>query len=1084
MSTSNLLLKARQLGCVFFFFSGLAALVYEVIWVRILGLVFGNTTYAVSTVLAVFMAGLGIGSYLVGRRADRWPKPLKIYGILELGIGGYAAFTFLFLWLIQYTYTSFAASFNVGITTLTMLRLCLSGMVLFVPTFLMGATFPVLMKFYSDSREKIGPGAALLYGLNIAGAVVGTLLAGYWFIPALGLTLTLFFAVVLNLGIGFLACYLSWHLSRSGVSEIDLSDQRAGSIASGQTEKAPVFHNTWLPFGLFASGIIAMIYQVGWTRLLASLLGSSTYAFTSMLAAFLFGMFAGSIVYKRILSKRPATVFDWVFLQLLIAVFVALTLPYYERIPIVTVRLFGLTYGHPGLLELARFCFLSVFMVIPAFAFGAIFPVSVALFTQQTGHVGRGTGNLYLANTFGNIIGSLYMGFVMIPVFGIFKSLQFAVIIGIATAIGVFIYYRNQVSRIGISVVILLAVIVAGSLWSKRHGWDPHLIGSQLSSKPEKFFNLRTPEILRLLYGNKVLYYREGLSSNVCVVYDPRQEGVLVLRVNGKDDASTVAGDMKTQILLGQLPHLLHPAPEQTLIIGFGSGVTLASSLTHPVKHVDMVEIERAVLDAAPFFDSVNHQCYNDPRVRLIVNDGRNHLLVEKRKYDVIISEPPNPWMAGVASLFTIEYFDLVKDRLNTNGVFCQWVQAYKMSPDDFKMVVASVREVFPHVTLWESTSGDFLIMAGLHKLTLDIDKITARIEGSHSLRRKLETIGIRGGGGLLTLFRLSDSDVERFVQGADLNTDGLPLLEFNAPFALYSKNTVLWVNQMVDLFHKDKYPPIKTNVSDINKNADILTEIGYSYLSRKEVKLSRQYFDKALKSVPGHNAALLGTARILLSNDNLEEARQNIQDVLNHNPESADNHEAMALMGRLLIRTGEIEKGIKSLDKAIALVPDRTEYLRWRASGLRTMKNYSEAANDFEKLSELRPLNLQLKMDYARMLQLTSGYDVALDFLTAVQQDNPQFYPVYKNLSAVLTATGSFNLLILFYEELVQANPYDANYWIELIKLYEKTGHRRKSAWAIKKGRKTHQYFDALLAMHLQEQTQRPSLRIFPPSK
>ena len=162
--------------------------------------------------------------------------------------------------------------------------------------------------------------------------------------------------------------------------------------------------------------------------------------------------------------------------------------------------------------------------------------------------------------------------------------------------------------------------------------------------------------------------------------------------------------------------------------MAFGSGVTLASSLTHPVKHVDMVEIERAVLDAAPFFDSVNHQSYRDPRVRLIVNDGRNHLLVEKQKYDVIISEASNPWMAGeLANLFTVEFFDLVKKRLNADGIFCQWVQAYKLSPDDFKMVVASVRNVFPHVTLWRCSNGDFLVVAGLQRLVFDLDMIVEK---------------------------------------------------------------------------------------------------------------------------------------------------------------------------------------------------------------------------------------------------------------------------------------------------------------------------------------------------------------------
>jgi len=314
--------KAQRFGYFFFFTSGAAALIYEVIWVRLLGFVFGNTTHAVSAVLTAYMAGLGFGSYWISRRADRFEKPLFVYGLMEIGIGVYAAWTFVLLQFIQNAYTTIAITLTPGPALFAFIRLALSFLILFPPCFFMGATLPVLVKFYVHEKRTIGSGTALLYGLNTAGAVVGTVLAGFSLLPFFGLKASLQMAVVINIGIGLLACVVSRELELAGLAAsatpVPQGGERGGVRGEGGRAQergrdalpSGGFSHLWLPAGLGISGILAMVYEVGWTRILAAVLGSSTYAFTLMLSTFLLGIALGSALAKDFLARRPARVLD------------------------------------------------------------------------------------------------------------------------------------------------------------------------------------------------------------------------------------------------------------------------------------------------------------------------------------------------------------------------------------------------------------------------------------------------------------------------------------------------------------------------------------------------------------------------------------------------------------------------------------------------------------------------------------------------------------------------------------------------------------------------------------------------------
>jgi spermidine synthase len=364
---------------LFFFISGATALLYEIIWVRLLGLVFGNTTHAISAVLTAYMAGLGAGSFWVGRRADRWRQPLKAYGLLEISIGLYAALTLPLLSLIQTLYVGFAQKFDPSLAGLTAVRLALSFIVLFVPTFMMGATLPVLAKLFIRSRARIGSGTALLYGVNTAGAVLGTVLTGFLLLETLGTQSTLMLAVVLNIGIGLLACLYAGESAT--LQQVPKESPMQETPTNSVRETAPLVR--WIPLGLLISGAIAMLYEISWTRMLTLLTGSSTYAFTITLSTFLLGLALGSALYQSVLRKRPARILEWGWLQLTIALFSLLTLSLFDQVGIVMVRLYALTIGSPGWLEVMRFVLCLGFILIPTLCFGALFPVSVSLYARS-----------------------------------------------------------------------------------------------------------------------------------------------------------------------------------------------------------------------------------------------------------------------------------------------------------------------------------------------------------------------------------------------------------------------------------------------------------------------------------------------------------------------------------------------------------------------------------------------------------------------------------------------------------------------------------------------------------------------------
>jgi spermidine synthase len=1055
-SQTGALGNVRTLGCAFFFVSGAAALIYEVIWVRILGLIFGNTTYAVTTVLATYMAGLGLGSFLFGRAVDRWTRPLRAYGLLEIGLGLYAALTLLFVKIIEVSFVFLAHQVSDQSAFLVTARFFLSALILFLPTLLMGGTLPVLIRFYIGTGSAVGASTGLLYGINTAGAVVGTFLAGFVLIPKIGLTDTLGIAVLLNVGVGSLAWFCSRLLSRRSI------DERSDGIAASAfvpavTEPAkPGFSVAWLPYGLFVSGALAMVYEVAWTRVFALLVGSSTYAFSLMLTTFLLGLALGSYGFRKRFTKRTPTALEWALFVLVISLFCMATLPYYQNINIWSVRIYALTIRDHTWFSLAQLLLLSLFMFIPSLCFGAIFPLSVALYTKNNASAGHDIGYLYLANTLGNIAGSLLTGFLFISLFGIYFTFVLAIVVGGLLAIAVAIWFRKQ-SRFQFAALLTLMGLLVVISFNGRRGWQPNLMATSLIVRPEKYLQYTKTEILNSLFENRVLYYREGLQSIVGVVENATGRA---LNVNGKTDASTqIKGDMTTQLMIGHLPHLLNLSARKTLVIGFGSGVTLASVLAHPVNEVTLVEIEPSVRYAAPFFQSVNRRAYLDPRVTFVINDARNYLLTTQKRFDVIASEPSNPWMAGVGNLFTQEFYRMAKQRLTQGGVFCQWLQKYDLSPQDYQMVVATVRSVFPFVAIWRASIGDALLIAAEQKVSLDIPAVARRFERP-LVKADMRDLGIFGPSGLLSYFVLGVADVNRFVEGARINTDNLPFLEFEAPKTLHN-NLADSIEKITTAYRTTDSREAVLAGDALLKDANQIAITGLSYFNLKDISKAKAFFNMALKNDPKDALASLGLGMVNFDQKAFEDAGRYFSDALTN---GADSLLINRMVGLFFVESGQRQLALPLLDRASVADATDWEIVKARVTALVGVGKLKEALPLCRYLMQFQPLDLSIVVFYARIVEREVGPEAAIEVLEKLRRDHPTYYLAYQELKRIYESLGKIEPPIAAYEDLVANNPYNYQVWKDLIALYLAVGDEEKINMAMKRASEIYPNFAELL--------------------
>ncbi len=831
--------------------SGAAALVYEVVWLRMLGLVVGHAVDALAAVLAAFMAGLAIGAALFGRLAGRLRRPLAACALLEGGIAAYAA-------LLPYAVAALplaslplreALGFTYGGWSLTQTGLACA--LLLPPTVLMGGTLPLLSQAAASGHTAAARIAGALYALNTCGAVVGALAAGYWLLPAAGNRGTAWTAAGANLA----AAVVLMMAARSAPP--------APVAAPAAPESEDARRRAWLvPAAMAVSGAAAMVFEIAWTRALSLVIGSSTYAFTAVLVVVLIGIAAGSAVYAWRWGARTAGPATLGAIELGVGAFAALALLGFERLPDLLLAGLGWSVA-PGWVALLQLL-LSAAALLPAtLCIGASFPCALTAVTVDGGGIGRQVGRLYAANTVGAVAGVVLGGLVLIPGWGVHAALKSAIVASFLVAAALLAGSGRGAGRLVPAAVSLAAA--AGVAFAPA--WDA-----------------------RVMSSGPAIYAKTYLASG---------------------------------ILSGHLPLLAHPAPRTVFVLGLGSGVTAAAVARHPVERVDVLEIEPAVVEASRFFAGEQGGLLGDPRVRIAIGDGRSFLLSAGPRYDVIISEPSNPWIQGMAGLFSAEFFALAKQRLHPGGLMLQWIQSYNLAPDDLKMVVATFRSAFPATSIWEPTAGDFLLLGRAGPAPLDLENLRARWEAEPRVRADFERLGLGGWAGLLGYFALREDDAARLGMGSALNSDDRLPLEFSAPRSLYT-NTSMQNRVLVGWFRRAPLPDVTPESARELERADNRYWVGVGCLRRGAPADALAQFEQALALDPAHAVSALGASTAALQLDRPTDALAFARRALAREPAQPT---ALFLAGAASWWLGQTDEAGRYFERAVALEPQNAEF-------------------------------------------------------------------------------------------------------------------------------------------------------------
>jgi len=887
---------------VIFFFSGANGLIFEIVFRRQLHLALGITHYSVGTVLTIFMAGLGIGSIIFGKLADRTSKLLGVYGILELGIGLCGIILTGLLRYLDSLYVWFISAFSSPASQSIVVKILLSCIFLLPPTVLMGGTLPVLGKAVSRPNMRSGAPLGLLYGLNTLGGVLGTLVVTFFLLGTLGTKATLLVFSFVAMAIGIFVLVLSVR------TKYPLQDKREHKSEDGTTPVVFSGSHLFIMFTAFVvAGFVGLSVEVYWTRILAYVIGSHGYAFGIILASFLSGLAVGSIAASRVVDrvKHPM---DWLGISeysIGIAVLVTSLLLFRMRgfAGALSLRMAG-SWQKFITLEMIILFFILLF---PTFLMGTVFPLIMTVLSQRFRMLGRFIGRGYALNTLGSILGASLASFVLIEIFGISFGIKLSSVLALGMGIVIFASRQGFRRRVPAAVAgCALAALVV-------------------------LFPLHHP-LQQLGPGERLIFYREASSATVSVREDA--EGGRILSINGLDEVPVDPSSILTFRVLAHMPLLLHPDPRQVMVLSLGGAITTSSVATHDVERVDAVELCPPVVEAAELFSNWNRDVLRDPRLRIVLQDGRNYLLTADTRYDVITADATHPWSADSWILYTREFYELVLSSLDANGIFCQWLPLHYLSPKDFKCILRTMRTVFAHLSVWYT--GSYVIVLGQeHAPLLDTGMIEKRMKQTR-VGKDLISAGIDSAPALISLHLLSDEHVDRFVGEGPLNTDDRAYLEHSAarcfgvettPVNLSALNNVRQIpsfvaetgaqKEAIEQLFLARKEMIRGRISTYRGEFEsAISSYKYALEIFPEDELSRIFFEDAQKTLASSLATRGDEYR---RSGEADKAREAYRNALWIDPEEPHAHNGMGL---LLFYEGNYLEALSHYDSALERMP------------------------------------------------------------------------------------------------------------------------------------------------------------------
>ncbi|HGJ64754.1 TPA: tetratricopeptide repeat protein, partial [bacterium] len=941
---------------------------------------------------------------------------------------------------VNFVYVAIHRSLNASFYPMSFIRFILCFLVLVIPTTLMGGTLPVISKALTNRINKLGWTVGMLYSVNTFGAVVGCFFAGFMLIRTLGMQTTTFIACGINILIAIIIIFV---LARK-VSAINNDDLEITKTSETPQESLDLPKNAgkialWV-FGI--SGFCALAYEVLWTRILVMFLGSTAYAFATMLSSFLLGIAIGSIIFAKVSDKRKELFITLGIIQIIIALSAILLIPVYGKLYDI-----GLRFQDKGWLTfvLSKYALSFLVMIVPTIFMGATFPLVSKIYTNSLGELGKKIGNVYSINTVGSIFGSLLSGFVFIPLIGVQRSIMlmafFNILAGIIVIVSDMNYWRSKDNsrafgmRLAYISIAIVAFILASIITDT---------GQPLTKYTAVF---KGPG-----EQNKLLFYKEGIDTSVTVVEDP--EGVRRVFVDTNQAAEDSRWDLPSHNLLAHIPLLLHPNPKNSLVIGFGMGVTSWAVSRYGVA-VDAVEISPGIVEANKFFTKINHNVLSDPLVKLNIDDGRSYTLTTNQKYDMISTGIIHPLVStNSAGFYTKDFYELCKKRLTDTGIMCQWVPLHRLPEDQYKMIIRTFKASFPHTSLWYKYTPDFIILIGTpNELTIDLKKFIEKTQ-QPAIKADLASVNMDDPYSILDSFMMDEKQIDAYVGEGPIHTDNHPLMEFFGP-----QPTVTTLKNL------DGMSKFRTTI------LPYLTNIGTSAEFNQLKDRLQQYFDGTQYLIMGQLYYITGdfdtSMKRLLAGSYINPNDANIKWMINHvqrlmgiseetlkaridtNEKDADAHEKL---GTLYQNQGKLDKAIEEFKKAIAINPNSLIAHSSLAYIYEGQNKIPEAIEEFKELIRIQPNVAQIHVGLGLLYDKQGMFKEAIASMRKGKELDPKSPVASINIGIIYQKQGMLKESIAEFEELTKSQPNTAAFHGFLGNLYREVGNYDKAETSLRK--------------------------------